>query len=700
MNKRLVLVGASVLLPLLVLVAGLNGLTLAQGLAPQGGMDAQAALGTGFTYQGRLVQNGTPVSGTCSFEFGLWDAVSGGNPVGANPQTIASQAVISGYFTVTSLDFGSGAFDGETRWLGIGVCCPAVCTGYTDLGRQPLTPAPYALALPGLWTQSNGTSPNLIGGYSGNAVSSTLVGAAIGGGGNSSAANRVTGNYGTVGGGLGNQAGGDNATVSGGSQNHASELDATVGGGYGNKATGNKSVVGGGWSNQANGFAATIGGGQSNQAITVSTVSGGSLNEASGEVATVGGGTENVASGGGATIGGGKSNQASGQWATVGGGDGNKASDQWATVGGGQGNVASGQWTAIGGGQGNVASDPWTAIGGGYGNKAAGNKSVVGGGWSNQASGFTAAVGGGSGNQATGNSSVVGGGDQNYANELNATVGGGSDNQATGNKSVVGGGWSNQASGFIATVGGGYNNRAITASTVSGGSNNEASGSTASVPGGDSNVAGGDYSFAAGRRALAGSAGCFVWGDSTDADFACERADQFRVRANGGARFDANNARWINLWDDGTNVISTSTGARLTIGGAWTNNSDLNTKANVAAVGGEEVLARLARVPVSTWNYAAEDPSIRHMGPMAQDFYAAFGLGSDDRSISTVDADGVAFAAIQGLYVENQAQVERIQALEAQNAALKTENAAQQQALDDLQKRMAALEAALGGGRQ
>jgi len=110
------------------------------------------------------------------------------------------------------------------------------------------------------------------------------------------------------------------------------------------------------------------------------------------------------------------------------------------------------------------------------------------------------------------------------------------------------------------------------------------------------------------------------------------------------------------------------------------------------------VLARLMRVPVSTWSYTGQDASIRHMGPMAQDFYAAFGLGEDNKHISTVDADGVALAAIQGLAAQNQA-------LAAENAALKSQAAGQQQAIDDLQRqnaameaRLAALEAAVGGG--
>ncbi len=55
-------------------------------------------------------------------------------------------------------------------------------------------------------------------------------------------------------------------------------------------------------------------------------------------------------------------------------------------------------------------------------------------------------------------------------------------------------------------------------------------------------------------------------------------------------------------------------------------------------------------MPLSTWNYKAQDDSIRHMGPMAQDFRAAFGLGVSDKLIDTIDPDGVALAAIQGLH--------------------------------------------------
>jgi trimeric autotransporter adhesin len=69
------------------------------------------------------------------------------------------------------------------------------------------------------------------------------------------------------------------------------------------------------------------------------------------------------------------------------------------------------------------------------------------------------------------------------------------------------------------------------------------------------------------------------------------------------------------------------------------------------------------------WSYKTQGPSIRHMGPTAQDFSRAFGLGEDDRHITTIDADGVALAAIQGLYRQNQALQRQNQALRSQLVA-------------------------------
>jgi hypothetical protein len=98
--------------------------------------------------------------------------------------------------------------------------------------------------------------------------------------------------------------------------------------------------------------------------------------------------------------------------------------------------------------------------------------------------------------------------------------------------------------------------------------------------------------------------------------------------------------------------------------------SDRNVKRDIEQVDPQAVLEGLSRVPVATWSYKSDDPSIRHMGPMAQDFYGEFGLGNTDRAYSPIDAHGVAFAAIQALYERVQQQEARIQELERQNAEL------------------------------
>src|SRR4029079_13845755 len=104
--------------------------------------------------------------------------------------------------------------------------------------------------------------------------------------------------------------------------------------------------------------------------------------------------------------------------------------------------------------------------------------------------------------------------------------------------------------------------------------------------------------------------------------------------------------------------------------------SDRNAKANITAVDGQAVLAKLASIPVAVWNYKTQDASIKHIGPMAQDFAAAFGVGEDNVSINTVDADGVSLAAIQGLYTAVQQKDARIAALESRLATVEPRLAA------------------------
>ena len=109
------------------------------------------SMGNAFTYQGRLTSDGTPVSETCSMEFRLYADAAGTSQVGTSTIN-ASVPVADGLFSA-SLDFGSGAFNGDARWLGIRVQCSGD-PSMVDLGLERLTPAPQALSAP--WSGLSG----------------------------------------------------------------------------------------------------------------------------------------------------------------------------------------------------------------------------------------------------------------------------------------------------------------------------------------------------------------------------------------------------------------------------------------------------------------------------------------------------------------------------------------------------------------
>lgn len=256
---------------------------------------------------------------------------------------------------------------------------------------------------------------------------------------------------------------------------------------------------------------------------------------------------------------------------------------------------------------------------------------------------------------------AIGGGYANTASAYAATVGGGDGNTASGGYTVVSGGQYNTASGAGASLGGGRRNTA--------------SGDDATIPGGADNLASGSYSFAAGRRAKANNPGAFVLADSNNFDLAPGVNNALTARFTGGARFIL-----------GINASGASTWlCAVYNGGSWGCSSDRNVKENFQPVDGRDVLQKLMTVPITTWNAIGADPSVRRMGPMSQDFYAAFGLGDDDKVITTGDLDGVALASIQGLYEIVQEKDEQIVALQQENA--------------DLQARLAAIERALGIGQ-
>jgi hypothetical protein len=289
---------------------------------------------------------------------------------------------------------------------------------------------------------------------------------------------------------------------------------------------------------------------------------------------------------------------------------------------------------------------------------------------------------------------TIAGGGQTLAEGRNrvsgfyGTVSGGVGNTA-GGTSAVGGGVLNTATNEAATVPGGMSN-------LAGGWYSFAAGRRARVrdPGltGDIN----------------GDEGAFVWADGTDADFQSTAPNQFLVRAGGGVGINTTSPspggltiappgkltfgtavrQMIELWGSqygigvqgyvqyfrtdnadalngfawykggthndnaynpgGGTTLMTLNQSGLTVNGTFVSSSDRAAKQDLRPVDPHTVLERVARLPIGEWSYR-DDPGVRHVGPMAQDFHAAFGLGQDERHISMVDADGVALAAIQAL---------------------------------------------------
>ena len=123
---------------------------------------------------------------------------------------------------------------------------------------------------------------------------------------------------------------------------------------------------------------------------------------------------------------------------------------------------------------------------------------------------------------------------------------------------------------------------------------------------------------------------------------------------------DSSQAEFLVDWD-GNGAFKgnvTSKGVLLT--------SDRNAKKNFSSVNSLSILEKVARLPISSWNYKTDANDMRHIGPMAQDFHATFGLnGKDDKHISSIDEQGVALAAIQGLYQQNQKLITQLKSLEA-----------------------------------
>ncbi len=178
---------------------------------------------------------------------------------------------------------------------------------------------------------------------------------------------------------------------------------------------------------------------------------------------------------------------------------------------------------------------------------------------------------------------------------------------------------------------------------------------------GEFNRAQGDHSVATGRRAQALHDGSFVFADRNDFDFVSEQADEFAARATGGARF-------VSAVDGAGNPTA---GVRLLPGGNdWAILSMRASKTGFEAVEPRQVLESVAALPIMKWSYTHEPASLRHMGPTAEDFHFAFGLGSGPKYLTSTDVNGVSLAALKGLYEMVREQARRLAELEEQNREL------------------------------
>jgi hypothetical protein len=597
------------------------------------------AQGTAFTYQGRLNGGGSPANGVYDLRFSIFDSASGGTLI-AGPVTNATIGVSNGLFT-TALDFGAGVFNGSGRWLEIGARTNGSAAAYATVSpRQQVTATPYAIFAGIASTVTNGaiTSAQLGSGSVGNAqIQANAINAAqIASGQIVKSVNGLTDNV--------TLTQGANITIT--PSGNTLQFSAANTGGWGltgNAGTSPSVNYLGTSDNQA--LEAHVNG---TRALRLEPTSNNSAN--TNLVNVIEGSPANFVTAGmrGATIGGGGAVYYFGQLCT------NSVTGDFGTVAGGQANTAAAE-SAVGGGQQNSASGVYAAIGGGQANVASGANSFIGGGVDNFTKLSYSTVGGGAFNSCNNNFGVVGGGDLNFIaqDSEGAAILGGEHNTV----------WTNSINSFI---GGGVSNQII--------------GSYSVIPGGLYNQVVGNYSFAAGWLARSTASGTFTWADpGTGQTHSGAASNSFNVfssnsldleggssvyLAGGSTAIQMSSSFGIHLIGPNNQIQMqpsgevdifsqthpTGAGVYIAAGGSgWNSLSDRNVKEHFTDINARDVLEKVAQMPISTWNYKSQKQSIRHMGPMAQDFNAAFHIGEDDKHINNLDEEGVALAAIQGL---------------------------------------------------
>ncbi|MFL5381505.1 MAG: tail fiber domain-containing protein [Longimicrobiaceae bacterium] len=211
----------------------------------------------------------------------------------------------------------------------------------------------------------------------------------------------------------------------------------------------------------------------------------------------------------------------------------------------------------------------------------------------------------------------------------------------------------------------------------------------------------GDFTVALGHRASSNSVcpagpdagnpckGTFAAGDESTTDSVRNQtSNEFRIRYNGGIRLRVSTAANGNTPGAGGNV-----GCDLTVAvPSWTCASSRTLKENYLTVDGEEVLTRIRTLPVTTWNMIGGERTVRHLGPVAEDFYAAFGLGLGETTIGLGDIDGVNLAGVKALEARTTALR---QELDARTAELRQEREARTAEAATLRAELAELRAQL-----
>lgn len=348
----------------------------------------------------------------------------------------------------------------------------------------------------------------------------------------------------------------------------------------------------------------------------------------------------------------GESNMASGVWSSISGGFANAATDSAATVGGGRQNSATGRSSTVSGGHGNIVSTHFGAVGGGFNNSVGNEYGTIAGGGENWASGLYSSVGGGHLNRARGDYSVIGGGggpnesDSNLASGAYSTIGGGSENIVSGNHGTIGGGMQNRVGSNGVVAGGWGNNCSGSNSAISGGRFSLIFGSSSTIAGGENDT----ITFSASQSMIFGGT---VYLNSFRRVAFYEGDNPGFV----GINRDDHDGGILYPLHIGTDTFD-GNGAFLTAGGVWTDGSSRTFKENFSPVGGSALIEKISGLPVESYNY--KNSTEKHIGPMAEDFVAAFDVGAmkqdgvrENQYLSALDVAGVSLAGVKELIIEN-----------------------------------------------